>query len=183
MTIQTEERLKIVTHLQKLQVFDTFEKTQSDHWIKCYILRGLLSSLTGCRTTQLEVAVKFRNEPKSDWKGCQFSSNLYILFFNNLWLSSPILLPLRNTWKTRNTGMKKTWLKSWKVLKVSKSSSLLSSLSIYKNVRVCPFSPASLSASVFVCWKCSDTDASLWCFLCGKERLLWFGSGLVRPCP
>lgn len=30
MTIQGEEHVKIVTHSQKLEVFDTFEKTQSD---------------------------------------------------------------------------------------------------------------------------------------------------------
>lgn len=34
-------------------------------------------------------------------------------------------LSLRNTWKTRSTEMRRTWLKSWKASKVSSSVFLL----------------------------------------------------------
>lgn len=70
------ERFKIVTHLQKLQVFDTLEKKHNPIIVLDVLYCVGYSPLWRGASSQLEVAVKFRNEPKSDFKGFQFSSNL-----------------------------------------------------------------------------------------------------------
>lgn len=93
--------------------------------------------------------------------------------FNLIFLSS-----LRNIWKTRNTGMRKTWLKSWKASKVS--SSFFFPRVVGELERVCPVGPSLLVDLVSACLLAARgrrCAASVFCFLCGKEGLLQFQSG------
>lgn len=84
---------------------------------------------------------------------------------------------LRNIWKTRNTGMRKTWLKSWKASKVSSS---VFCPSFGELERVCPVGPSLLVDLVSACLlavRGRRCTGSVFCFLCGKEGLLQFQSG------
>lgn len=99
-------------------------------------------------------------------KGFHFQPNLLNLFF------PPFVLPsssrFRNTWKTRNTGMKKTWRKNWRVLKVSPLSSFRAGVFAFFSSSFC----LPLSICLFV--GSLRTHASLqdffFVFLCGKRQ-------------
>ena len=94
-------------------------------------------------------------------------------------------LPLRNTWKTRNTGMKKTWPRNWKVSKVSRSSPPLSSFGICKHVVFfflwgrAPFPGFCLNLSICLFVGSLHTNPQFFCiFFCfssvGETDSLWF---------
>lgn len=84
---------------------------------------------------------------------------------------------LRNTWKTRNTEMRRTWLKSWKVSKVSSS---VFCPNVGKHERVCLVGPSLLVDLVSACLLAARRrrcTVSVFCFFCGKDRLLQFQRG------
>ena len=78
---------------------------------------------------------------------------------------------VRNTWKTRNTEMRRTWLKSWKVSKVSRS--------VFQ--RVCLAGPLLLVDLVsLVCWQAQMCGLLVLLFL-WEGQIVTIPEGLPRP--
>lgn len=102
------------------------------------------------------------------------SPGLRLMFSVQTRKSCFFVLSLRNTWKTRNTEMRRTWLKSWKVSKVS-SCFLPECWEAREGGSRWTVTSRWFSIGLFVGRR--RCTASVFCFFCGKDRLLQFQSG------